>query len=256
MSEKPTFEQYAKETTGNAEVAKLETCHSLLGFSSEEFFCFKERVKRFDGTIRLFVHPEYGVFGKVDDKNAKYDAQKYWEGSTATMNKIVQLLQRENEECPPIVFLEEEQWIKALSYIYQNIANKNKQDFYIVPTYQASPFPKITVDGHRVSPLDSFAKLSGILSSAGVKKIIIGGGVLEFDETTSMEYEDETLERLFGPYRKQRLARGGQNMQYQPAKCLGAAMCLLSHHFQVEVSGLAFSEGRKEQRNIESQRNS
>ncbi len=158
-------------TDENIERSKSEVLE-LFNLTKKQLEELKSKIERFDGLIRIFIHPN------ANDNGRKIENQ----------DRVYQIMSRTilSNEAPPIIIMENERDVWLWS---QSIKETNPNNIYLVPTMLNYPYPVIPGEP-RLSKKDedrileekdqpqieaNFKKFITILEDLGVKKIFVGG---------------------------------------------------------------------------------
>ncbi|MFA6297299.1 MAG: hypothetical protein WC629_01925 [Candidatus Paceibacterota bacterium] len=199
-----------------------EDLEDLLLLSEKEIEELKARVEKWDGLIRIFVHPMYEKWwGKKNNENKK-------------LGKIIEVVAKlssmEEEDTPPIIIMEEYDYINKLKNwleheIKDEFGLETNNKMYVIGTKIDSSDPEIP--GSTMTVSESWEQVRKLLEKIGVKKILIGGMQLTFSENERGTYYH---------------------------RCLGGAITQLSKdangYFEIELSNLSYPEGREEWRGL------
>ena len=168
---------------------QVQFAYELYKLSDEQKEELKDRIKKFDGLIRVFVHP---LAVRADDKPIE------------NHDRVLKILGRtlSSENAPPIIVLENssriEEWKES-----RGDKSSVAHDVYVVPTIRDYPYPLI--DGKSEPSKDDsgclrdedftyveegFKNFVEFLNSIGVKKVLVGG--------TSLEIREDHITRCVG----------------------------------------------------------
>lgn len=248
MQEGKQFEKREKEPRGK--VLKF------FELKKEEEDKLKERISEHDGTIRIFVHPEYEQYAKYAEEskkpgvsgNTKEEKMKTAKKLRKMNNALERILKLPPEEAPPIVILQAIEGVGSLfgfrspykteidalekkgDYAEELVQKyKTCNDIYIVPTETYSSTPLLA---YAQNAKEAWEELNDILKSLGVKKVIIGGAELYTPSESFIEIVEKRKESL--------------DVIKHLRGCLGGAVINLKDGFEIELSTLTHPEGRKE----------
>ncbi len=188
--------------------------HNLLELTLEEKRALKERVEKWQGLVRIFVHPMYEKW-RGHEQEYVNDPENI---KLVQIERVLsKLLAMGEDKTPPTIIMEEEKYTNKLATWLKNNPNGSSQDMvYFIKTLTDNPAPKIETK----NKTQSWKILSRALKEIGVKKILIGGMQLE----VSYHKKDWTNKDPF------------------LARCVGIAMSYLSKEkageFEVELSAL------------------
>lgn len=160
---------------------------NLLSASQEEIGEFRKTVTQRDGKIASLVHP----YWQEDPQQAGRDSEEEFYGST----NLVYKKQRDQymESCInnniPLVLFEE---TTAIDLLPQKLPSEAQGTVYVIPTKPGTSEP----DSNDKNPWNPVANL---LRQAGVKHIVLGGLVLDFNLTGPVqhgEYLDKYQQKI------------------------------------------------------------
>lgn len=242
-----------------SEMRETEPKGRILSFfelNKEEEKNLKEEVKKHNGLVRIFVHPEFEEYAKYEEtKQRAKTAEKLRQMNSA----LQRILESSSDKLPPIIILHAVEGIgcllvydaKSPSHMRQdyNVATKilerknnwmndvkyNSRDnnIYVVPTKSFSPDP-VLLYAHNED--EAWGEMADELKSLGVKKILIGGAELYTPDKIYMEKNMSKFAEQDGTI---------DVMKYL-AGCLGITIHQLKGNFDLELSALTFPEGRRE----------
>lgn len=160
--------------------SKIETGHRLPGvfcdvfeLTSEEVVDLKERVDKWNGVIRVFVHPFFIEHGYAKQTHHHFPNQE------RTGNVLKRLVSKHESKTPPILILQESESIDKAGKELE----KSSQRVLIVQTVENDP----DLDHGR-----SFDDLKEFLKKIGVKRVLVGGQFL-FIDAEEVDNNDGTL---------------------------------------------------------------
>ena len=205
-----------------------EYVHNFFELDETRLEVLKERIKKFDGLVRLFVHP---YFITADEEEDGFSQQKL-----NAINRAINILATNDPaKVPPLMIMEGQEKLPVLA---ENIQEFNSEflsghpkfrDVYIIPTRagnspEPAPVNKIDIkpsanDDGDIREYESDANwsvLTAKLKQLGVKKILIGGMLMEAVKMT----DDGKLKGV---------------------GCVGATIRHLQDDFKVELSNLSYS---------------
>lgn len=242
----------------HSEIKEVTRGHELLELSKEEVAKLIERIDKFDGTIRLFVHPLFGYLYKNSEEDSGMSDSDYKEAARKSVTATMKVLSAKPEDTPPVLVFEEDQMFESSSKLYNKIADVSGQDYYLVETHHNKSTPRIAKtaendDREFLGDPESWSIFIEILKQLGVKKIIAGGASFRMKQISDEDEKEfhEDLDAYYGSYRRQRLKKGAKNIQYTIGHCLGTAVNHLSHEFDISLSNLTYPDTRKDRREIE-----
>ncbi|KKQ04026.1 MAG: hypothetical protein US18_C0021G0004 [Parcubacteria group bacterium GW2011_GWB1_36_5] len=166
--------------------------HDLFELTSKEKQALQERIEKWQGLVRIFVHPMYEKWrGNESEYINDPDNQKL----VQIEEVLSKLLAMPENKTPPIVIMEERVFIKELEkWLKENSQGSSQEGVYFVKTCRDDPTPKL-----RKITTDPWKLLTEILRGLGVRKILIGGmqlGVLWHKKDWTQK--DPFLERCVG----------------------------------------------------------
>lgn len=260
MSELPTLPEI--------EIEPRERIHDLLHLAPEELTSLQERLAKFDGTMRIFIHPLYnqyrGTYQKSKENTPVIEKNK-------KVQEFLQTILGTNlDQCPPTLLMEEGSVsvrdgadikhcpiMPDLKELYKTWMQDSDNEIYLAQTGEATGTP-LTLDIPPGVEQDDFInchqdemwdRFAGKLKQAGVKKIILGGG--EF-VISPYDREDMCQEEVDyrNDYVSQRLESNPKNedmnVNYRQERCAGFAAPTLARYFDVEVSNFAFPHSHRQ----------
>ena len=246
-----------EELVEHAETEVASRGHELFGLNKNEIADLKEKIAKSEGTIRMFIHPSFGLMYKNSETDSGMSDEDYTNAANTVMAATMKVLSAKSEDSPPVIILEDDEIFQSCAAFYDKGSDSSGQDYYLIETQHSNPAPKIPKgDGDKVeymSDQESWTLLSGVLAELGTKKIIAGGASFKMrpiDDEVEQQHK-KNLETVYGPYRRKRLEHGAKNVQYSLNHCFGMALTYLSHAFDVELSNLTYPDNRKSRRNIE-----
>lgn len=190
---------------------------NIFELKDKEISLLRQRIEKWDGLVRIFIHPYYYTLGKKETYINDEVTKKFALIDTG----IRKMLSLPTEKTLPIIIFEEWSKIKKLK---KRLSKKLFNTAYIVPTYIGTSEPKILGQDRTFrSDLKSNKEISwnGIienLTMLGVKKILIGG--MYFKSLKSAE-----------------------GIEFY--ECVGEAVEYLDKSFKVDMSNLTLPEGRE-----------
>lgn len=167
MIREPKFEQ-AKELGYN-----------LLELAPGEKQKLQDRIEKWHGLVRIFVHPMYEKWRGNEEQYLK-DPDKI---KLVQIERVLaELLAMPEEKTPPIIIMEETAYAsKVQEWLRDNPAGSSQNGVYFVKTCPNNSTPQLT-DKEELTDEEKRAawdKLIETLDDCGVKKILIGGMQLE-----------------------------------------------------------------------------
>ncbi|MEK7539116.1 MAG: hypothetical protein AAB595_00525 [Patescibacteria group bacterium] len=195
-------------------IKTLNYGHDFFNLDASETERLKNRVEKWHGLVRIFVHPMYEKWRGNEEQYAN-DPK---EVKLVQIEQVLaKLLAMPKEKTPPIIIMEEAVYVSKLQgWLKENLAGLSQGGVYFVKTIPNSPTPQLEGENNR----EVWDKLIKALDDCGVKKILMGGMRLE----VSSYKHDWTLKN---PY---------------VSRCVGIALSYLSKDkagkFEVELSGL------------------
>jgi len=228
---------------------------SFFELDKEEENNLKEEVKRHNGLVRIFVHPNFEEYAGYEDKQQQIQSAKKLRQMDRALQRI---LESSSDKLPPVIILHaiNEIWnltkydVKTDKMVqdyklateklekmgdWMNDVKYNSRDnnIYIVPTKSCSPDP-VLLCAHNEK--EAWGEMIDELKSLGVKKILIGGAELY---TPDKIYMEENMSE----YTEQ---DGTIDVMKYLGGCLGYTVHQLRENFDLELSTLTYPEGRQE----------
>lgn len=212
------------EGLNKSEVKKtIENIHDLLSLSSVEKNRLKKRIEKWDGLVRIFVHPMYEKWRGHEEKYINDPEEVKLVEIERVLSKLIAMPE---SKTPPIIIMEERIFIKKLEkWLVENPQGSSQKGIYFVKTRLNNPAPDLEIKEayfHPSPDTEAWKPLSDTLRELGVRKILLGGiklGVL-------FHKKDWTQKDPFLEF------------------CVGIAMSHLSKdkggEFEVELSALTF----------------
>lgn len=201
-----------------------EYLQDFLNLSEEEKAELKTRIKQWNGLVRIFVHPMFEKWrGIKNHENKKLEK---------IIDVVAKLSAMESDQTPPIIFMEEASHLEELKkWFEQGIKDEydveTHNNMYLISTTEGDSEP--VTDPSIKDKNKNWENFRALLESLDVKKIIIGGMQLEFEEKSD-----------------------GQGTEY--FRCLGHAYTELSEEgkgdFEVELSYLSDPKNRTDQQKL------
>lgn len=182
----------------------------MFSLSEEERTVLKDRIQKYDGLVRIFVHPYFEREEPADRLLATSGPriQNLEDG-------VARLLERLSRETPALIFMEERFRVRDLLKELKEVA---KNRVYVVPTMrdQSVPLPFGEPEAYTTEAFEKcWRRFSDLMHSLGVKKIILGGMYFTYD------------------------IKGLRH-------CAGSAARSLENDFEIEISGMSYPHGRRE----------
>ena len=157
----------------------------LSEMNEEEKEEFRKKVERSNGTIQVWIHIHYMEHTGLNDPN-KDDLLKY----RYLRNRAIA---SSTEEMPIVTFIEAppgfEDEIETHRLLYSKLT---RGLIYVVPTFQTNSVPCIVdkddtwVKYHKTE-VENWDIVGGIFAELGVRKIIMRGGYLDFNDVPQEE---------------------------------------------------------------------
>lgn len=250
--------QYSPEQ----ESMELPKVHDFLHLSDQEIADLRGRLDKFDGTMRIFVHPAYRIYR---DTEGRTDRQRAVDSklSSDILTFLVKTLRTNKEECPPILVMDEhiegENIDEQLKQLYEETTAESNNEIYTARTAENNPTPifeEIPGGGDEKNYIDEhydelWSRFLDILSGVGVKKVILAGS--DFKIRSRAELDALTDEDLAGykPFIRQRKKPDTKRLDYVPSDCAGHAAAILARRFKVELSHFTLPHSRHDQTRFE-----
>jgi len=220
--------------------------------TAEQESKLKKEIKKHNGLVRIFVHPEWQSYIQFEDR--MHAEGKTKKSSADRIKKIEQAMKKillsDSEDLPPIILLKEITGAPNILELppYTELVNRleeksdyltefaeqhpSKQKIYIVPTKSFSPDPILTCAQDED---EAWGYLVVLMKELGVKKILAGGGELYLplvnqESSDSDEQAEGTREEIWK----------------NSAGCLGKTMRKFADDFQVDLSALAYPGQRRD----------
>jgi hypothetical protein len=183
-----------------------------------------ERIKKWEGTIRLFVHPSFMGL------NHHSKALEKFGGHEKVEEVILRLLSLEEEKTPPIFIMEEHSNLEKSAQLYNRQAT---QKALFIETEDSDP--------DLFGKPDGFSELADLFSRLGVTKILIGGQVLWIDINELEDAGNVITPQKYG-YGDQKPWLGG---------CAGKTIIKLNDpRFTIEISHISYPDRPSKMRDI------
>lgn len=205
---------------------KPEIVHRFFEMNAKEERVLKERIKKFEGLVRVFIHPDFEKYANFEDiKKDPKDVEKL-QNAAIVFKRIIS---SKSEKLPPVFIFEsgaEIDEFKKEEDVFREIGGN---DLYIIRTELANSSP-LSPDRENNYRWNFFEKIPNEekeqmwqwlieeFKNLGIKKILIGG--LEFYVSKDKD-----------------IGHGG---------CLGEAIKRLEKFFDVQVATLTWPDDRKE----------
>lgn len=206
----------------------IENTLDLLKLSPEQKEKLKKRIAKWNGLVRIFVHPLFEKWREGEYDNQNSDAPH---DNLQIEKALSRILAIDKENVPPLIIMEEEEFVPEFKKWLETIYKSSQETLYLVNTFPQNPSPKIkiqklpsfkdamrSINDPRNDP--AWKALEKTLQQVGVRKILLGGMTFEMDE----EKKDWTHK---DPWM---------------GRCIGIAMSHLSKNkggdFEVELSAL------------------
>ncbi len=216
-----------------AEKKVLEHSFAFGTLSEEKKEELENRLKKWEGQMRVVVHPFFETYRSEDAKAQNYfkDVEKDNPGAVAKKKEIerafIEMLKMDREKTPPVFIFEEGKYLEKLKdRLVADVGVTMNNDLYIVPTEQEDSMPiEGKGNGHDMGYYGNWSSLARHLKGLGAKKAIIGGMYLGMNQNN-----------IYGP-----------DFSYYE-KCVGKAITGLSEKLDVQVSALAYPNSRMDDR--------
>lgn len=190
---------------------------NFLELSEYQKEIFRQRIKKNQGLVRIFIHPYY-------EHVASWVRESKHPTKIESIHLIIQrILALPDDRTPPILFFEEYHRLSILDDIIRSMKIVQNTS-YIVPTYISMSEPKHTPlddsEGKQSSEKRNWQVVVNKLKALGVTKILIGGMYLF-------------------------IAKNGTTIMNKFGGCAGSAINRLFEDFDIEISSRVFPEDRK-----------
>lgn len=206
---------------------------NVASISDDEIRILEQRTANFGGLIRIFMHPFYENYEKVQCLKDHIENGLYPKIDVIKTG-MARILSRPSNKTPPIFIFEE---LVKLDQTAGKIAEMNKEsenNVYFVPTQRDSSQPKFTDDSiYDDGSKDNWKELIGIFKYIKVRKILIGGMRLTITYLRQQDPLSESLE---------------EKLDF--SRCVGFAINELSDFFEIEISNLTHPHSRIDFLNI------
>lgn len=216
-------------------VQLLPNIINVVSMSDDERSTLRQRIKSFDGKIRIFIHPFYeeNRNGVCFSEHKELGLYPYIDIIKTGMTRI---LSKKSKNTPPVFIFEE---LDKIEETAKKIAKMNKESgntTYFVPTQNNSSEPKFTNEnvfdaGHYE---ETWKKVVEFFKGIETRKILIGGMRL------TIEYTGQPGKEL----------KGTMLNEICFSRCVGSAIELLAKSFEIEVSNLTHPHNRLDLLNI------
>jgi hypothetical protein len=190
------------QISNNAEVERNSSVTSLFELSEKGEESLRTEVEKFDGTVRIFIHPYFDLYYYFPPHLQYQLAHSV--NRHRTFNGIEKLLSAEDKKVPPILVFEEKDNISETQGMLLDSVNGVKK-IYIVPTHEMDPEPLIEEEDSE--ELDEAALKSRResnwnvlieqLKKLGVIRVLIGGAYLTVQPTEDQMDLDRTDRRNY-----------------------------------------------------------
>ena len=159
------------------EITETISTHLFLELQPEEKSRLALRIKKWNGLVRIFIHPLYEKWSAgPKGYPSNYDASRVIEIEQG----LARLLSLPEEKTPPIIIFEENWALKSFYKWQRKLQGELPLNpTYIINTCQSSPTPYST-DWYKAK---GWQDVKAGLSELGVKKILIGGIKLDVSHT-------------------------------------------------------------------------
>lgn len=208
------------------EFATTTSHKDLMGLSETEKNLLKEKIAKWNGVIRVFVHPSFMPANHHEkalvDFPGSEDTEKY-------VKRILNL-----SDTPPVIVMEEH---KNYDTSKQRFEKGSKQQAYFVETENS--------DSSLFGDPKGFEKLADLFSELGVQKVLIGDQILWIDTDYIQDAGNLKIHDDYG-YEDQRPWVGG---------CVGKVIEQLNDpRFKIEISYISYPDNPSKLRNTMSQK--
>ncbi len=211
----------------------VEKIHDFLNLSPEDKEKLRKRIEKWNGLVRIIVHPLYENWRSDQDEDMMND-HPYREDIVEVEKVLSRLISLDESKTPPLIIMEEKDNIPKLIAWLKAVSKPIQENIYSVATLPNNPTPgiekvsqeEIISNTTRYDP--RWKALEKALEEIGVKKILLGG--MQFQ--TSVKKNDWTNKHPWVGF------------------CIGIAMSHLAKDkggkFELELSALTapFSERR------------
>lgn len=207
---------------------------------------FSRRTERFNGVIRIFIHPFYDLspqrsYESILPPDQASQAELVRQGLSAILSKPP-------ENTPPVLVFEEYSHLGDKPYLMLATATTSKNFPYLVPTLKKTSVPLKRKWWKPVFNLQqlkkSFGELADQLERYGARSIIIGGLYLNIlGSDVGLSYESR-FNRPRGLHYVFPGAVRGRNVYLYLTDCVGLAAEQFSQRFPVYISHFAYPKNR------------
>lgn len=203
-----------------AEAAPKEPILDILNLNMEEQDSLRQRIKKYDGLVRIFVHPLFDKWrGNEHEYISKQRPHPY-----AKIREIEEVLANlasmETEDTPPIIIFEEQKYSYELyQWLKHGMPKEAHNELYLVETHTKSSDPIMAVKGEG----QGWNKLTTLFQGLGVKKILLGGTQLNLIDAKTRIIYNNCVGNLFEHLAKE---KGGE--------------------FAIELSSLTYPRSRQD----------
>lgn len=217
----------------------------------------KDRISEHNGTVRIFVHPNYEEYAKWAEESERPDVSGETKEerikTAAKLRKMDDALERmfklPPDKVPPIVIFYAIEGVSNWAFTFRSTYNdelellekkgdyteklaekyKIHNDVFIIPTREFSPDPLLA---YAQNAEEAWEETADLLKSLSIKKVVIGGAELYTPGKSYIEEQRKKGEEF--------------NIMKNLSGCLGSTIDYLQDNFEIELSTLTFPEGRKE----------
>ncbi len=147
----------------------LMNLNSLTHLPEENLRHLKNRIGRWQGLVRVFIHPLYEKWRYGD--SCEYLSEHCFLQSRNIEHAIIRLLNTDEENVPPIIIFEEHDFVHSLGMWLRESVDKVETTCYYMETQTNNP----TIIGHHNNCADAWKEIENTFVNLGVKRILLGG---------------------------------------------------------------------------------
>lgn len=208
----------------DVEVNQTNQFANFLELSENDKLHLVERIKKWNGIIRIFVHPLYIHYYPKK-------AADFYKGQEFTKVGLERVISLDETRTPAVIIFEEHTKVTKMT---EALSSTTKQKVYIVKTEESDPDIHVE-DNSSIDAIKSWFQLRDYLVSLGVKKILIGGQFSWIDPNELRKGSNFSIPKRFG----------FEEFVPEFGGCVGKTINLLNDsRFQIELSNFAYPHSR------------
>jgi len=121
-------------------ITNLEATSSLFGLMPHDMVTLKRRIEKWNGLVRIFVHPMYEKWRWPADL---YTNTLHYKEYFKIEKGLAKLLTMNEDSTPPIIIMEEWKYMAHLQQWLTALVSNRGQQVYVIPTVLNNPTPTI-----------------------------------------------------------------------------------------------------------------